>query len=202
MTLIRPASVDLVRVYEEPFPYFTAVATLDQELVVSLLRWFETKARWKLVKTDFYEQHELDWTEDEQLLPISFLTDQAFLSNLRGQIAAVFNQSFANRVDCSVHKLLPGQRIRIHNDLLNAGTSETHRVILHINRGWSLSQGGLLMLFNSPDPADVHKILMPLSGSLVGFEITERSNHAVTMVHGGERFAVVYSLYAGHQNAT
>ena len=56
------------------------------------------------------------------------------------------------------------------------------------------------MLFNSADPGDVHRVLMPLTGSIVGFEISEKSNHAVSVVLDGERFAVVYSLYAydGH----
>ena len=59
-----------------------------------------------------------------------------------------------------------------------------------------MSRGGFLMLFNSWDPADVHRVLMPLAGSVVGFEISEKSNHAVSMVLDGERFAVVYSFYA------
>ena len=56
------------------------------------------------------------------------------------------------------------------------------------------------MLFNSADPGDVHRVLMPLTGSIVGFAISEKSNHAVSVVLDGERFAVVYSLYAydGH----
>ena len=37
---------------------------------------------------------------------------------------------------------------------------------------------------------------MPLNGSLVGFEISEKSSHAVSLVLDGERFAIVYSLYA------
>ena len=54
------------------------------------------------------------------------------------------------------------------------------------------------MFFNSPDPADVHRVLMPLNRSLVGFEISEKSSHAVSLVLDGERFAIVYSLYANN----
>ena len=53
------------------------------------------------------------------------------------------------------------------------------------------------MFFNSPNPMDVQRVLMPLNGSIVGFEISEKSNHAVSLVLGGERYAIVYSLYAG-----
>ena len=115
----------------------------------------------------------------------------------RREVGGIFDRSFGVRVDWSVHKMLAGQRIRIHNDVQADG--ETHRVIIHINRGWSMSKGGFLMLFDSGDPVDVHRVLMPLSGSVIGFEISEKSSHAVSKVLDGERFAVVYSLYADNR---
>ena len=185
-----------LRVFHEPFRYFTANAILDQDSISSLLCWFEADASWKLVETDFYEQHELELGRDEPKRPLDFLTNRSFLEKVRKEAGGLFGASFSERVEWTVHKLLPGQRIRIHNDLLDGG--ETHRVILHINRGWSISKGGFLMFFNSPDPADVHRVLMPLNGSLVGFEISEKSSHAVSLVLDGERFAIVYSLYASN----
>lgn len=194
MTQPRLTNPNSLCVFQEPFPYFTAAAMLDQDSVSSLLSWFAVAASWKLVETDFYEQHELDSGEDESQTPLAFLTNHRFLEEVRREAGDLFGISFSDRIKWTVHKLLPGQRIRIHNDLLAGG--ETHRVILHINRGWSLSQGGFLMFFNSPDPGDVHRVLMPLNGSLVGFEISEKSRHAVSLVLDGERFAIVYSLYA------
>ena len=194
--MVQPHLINLesVQAYKEPFPHFTATATLDPDLVLSLLAWFEVEASWKLVETDFYEQYELDSSTEEVQTPLSFLTDRAFLGRMRQEAEGLFRQPFADRVDWSVHKLLPGQRIRIHNDLL--ATGETHRVVLNVNRGWSFSQGGFLMLFNSADPVDVHRVLMPLNGSLFGFEISEQSSHAVSLILDGERFTVVYSFYA------
>ena len=175
-----------------------AAAILEQDSISSLLSWFESASSWKLVETDFYEQHELELTGDESQTPLAFLTNLGFLEEIRREAGKLFSTSFSDQVEWTVHKLLPGQRIRIHNDMLAGG--ETHRVILHINRGWSLSQGGILMFFNSPDPADVHRVLVPLNGSLVGFEISEKSSHAVSLVVCGERFAIVYSLYADNRH--
>ena len=194
MSQIRLTNPNSLRVYQEPFPYFIATAVIDQELVSSLLSWFEVEANWKLVEAEFYEQHELQWDEGQLQTSLSFLTSQAFLDTVRAEAESLFRRPFFDRVEWAVHKLVPGQRIRIHNDLLTTG--ETHRMILHINRGWSFSQGGFLMLFNSPNPADVHRVLMPVNGSLVGFEISETSSHAVSLVFEGERFAIVFSLYA------
>ena len=187
-----------LQIYAEPFPYFTATAAVGQVPTADLLTWLESQAQWNLVEADFYEQHELNWPEDTQAGVVAFLTEPSFLDAIRQEAVGIFNCSFDTRVDCSIHKLLAGQRIRIHNDLLAAG--ETHRVILHINRGWSISKGGFLMLFNSEDSADVHRVLMPLNGSIVGFEISEKSHHAVSTVIEGERFAIVYSLYAKNAN--
>ena len=189
--IITPASL---QIYREPFPYFTGATSLGQELISSSLAWLESEARWRLVQADFYEQHELCWTGGTLPTALSLLTGPIFLEALREEVGDLFNRTFAANVEWSIHKLMSGQRIRIHNDLLTGG--ETHRVILHLNRGWSMSRGGFLMLFNSWDPADVHRVLMPLAGSVVGFEISEKSNHAVSMVLDGERFAVVYSFYA------
>ena len=189
--LVKPASL---RTYLEPFPYFTAATTLNQELISSSLTWLESEASWKLIESDFYEQNELCCIEGQLPRSLSFLTSPTYLDSIRQEVGSIFHRSFAVGVDWSVHKLIAGQRIRIHNDLRPTG--ETHRVIVHLNRGWNISWGGFLMLFNSQDPADVHRVLMPLTGSVVGFEISDKSNHAVSLVLDGERFAVVYSLYA------
>ena len=184
-----------LRVFHEPFPYFTATTALDQESISSLLIWLEATASWKLVETDFYEQYELERGGDEPQKPLDDFTNRDFLEKVRKEAGGLFGLSFSEQIEWTVHKLLPGQRIRIHNDLLDGG--ETHRVIFHMNRGWSLSKGGFLMFFNSPDPADIHRVLMPVNGSLVGFEISEKSSHAVSLVLDGERFAIVYSLFSG-----
>ena len=191
---IRPASL---QVFRDPFPYFMAMSTLDWETIESSLMWLASEAHWKLVEADFYEQHELNWTEGQLPVSVACMTAPEFLVAMRSEVGRVFQRTFVDRVDWSVHKLQVGQRIRIHNDLHKTG--ESHRVILHLNDRWCISQGGLLMLFNSSNPSDVHRVLMPVAGSVVGFEISENSNHAVSLVLDGERFAIVYSLYSNDE---
>ncbi len=194
MTTVRLIEPDSIRVYREPFPYFTAKAALGQDLSSCLLRWLEFDAGWNLVEADFYEQYELCGIEGQLPECASFLRSPAFLKAVRHVMEGIFKRSFKERIDWTIHKLLAGQRIRLHNDFLNTG--ETHRLIIHLNRGWSHARGGFLMLFNSSNPVDVHRVLMPLPKSVIGFEISEKSNHAVSRVVNGQRFAVVYSLYA------
>ena len=183
-----------VRLCREPFPHFTATSSLAPDSVLELLDWFESAAAWELVETDFYEQYELDLNACVSSDPLSVLVSEDYLKRVQEEAAKSFGQLFAGPVRWTVHKLLAGQRILIHNDVLEGG--ETHRIILHLNRGWDPSQGGFLMFFNSADPGDVARVWMPLNGSIVGFEISDRSSHAVSLVLDGERYAIVYSLYA------
>ena len=62
---------------------------------------------------------------------------------------------------------------------------------VHTKRGAT----ALYMLFNSADASDVHRIFPPANDSAVGFAISPKSHHAVSTVHGGERFTLVFSFY-------
>ena len=180
-------------VFIEPFPYLTAVEGLGEVNSSAFLEWLETEAPWNLVEKDFYEQYEFSLLDAPLPAHLKFLTEQPFLRDLRLKVEGVFGRRLSERIDCTAHKLVQGQTIRIHNDYIPG--EETHRLLLQLNRGWPDAQGGYLMLFNSQDPSDVHRVFLPDNDSVVGFAISERSNHAVSTVHGGERFTIVFSFY-------
>ena len=96
-------------------------------------------------------------------------------------------------VEVTAHKLVPDQTIRVHNDYIVGG--ESHRLLLQLNRGWEPSNGGYLMFFGGPEPETVSEVIEPINGSVQAFSISPRSYHAVSTVHRGERFTVVYSFY-------
>ncbi|HEY2293620.1 MAG TPA: cyclophane-containing peptide 2OG-Fe(II) oxygenase YhhC [Thermoanaerobaculia bacterium] len=178
----------------EPFPYFTAVEGFGEDLSSAILCWLETDALWQLVETDFYEQYEINLADISLPPHLEFLSGRRFLDDLRLKVEHIFSIRLGEKIDCTVHKLTSGQRIRIHNDFIPG--EETHRLLIQLNRGWHNDQGGFLMLFNSADPSDVHRVLSPSHDSVVGFAISEDSNHAVSTIHGGERFTLVFSFYA------
>ena len=180
-------------VFIEPFPYLTAVEGLGEVNSSAFLEWLETEAPWNLVEKDFYEQYEFSLLDAPLPAHLKFLTERPFLRDLRVKVERLFGRRLSERIDCTAHKLVQGQTIRIHNDYIPG--EETHRLLLQLNRGWRDAQGGYLMLFNSQDPSDVHRVFLPANDSVVGFAISERSNHAVSTVHGGERFTIVFSFY-------
>lgn len=182
-----------LEVFIEPFPYFTAAEGFGDDVSSAILDWLEAEAPWTLVETDFYEQHEFSLSGVGTPPHLTFLTERPFLDDLRAKVERIFGVQLREQVDSTVHKLVPGQRIRIHNDFIPG--EETHRVLVQLNRGWHDDRGGFLMFFNSRDPSDVHRVFSPVHDSVVGFAISENSNHAVSTIHDGERFTLVFSFY-------
>jgi len=188
-----PLRLSNVEVFANPFHYIVSPEAFDPEVDRTVLAWFESNAPWELVEADFYEQFEFSLWEAQLPTSLSFLREHAFLAAIKQRIAELFEVDLGHRVEITAHKLVPGQRIRLHNDFISG--AETHRLLIQLNRGWQDDNGGLLLFFNSADPADIHKIFLPVHNSVVGFAITPTSYHAVSTIHTGERFTLVYSFY-------
>ncbi len=178
---------------EKPFEYFTSAEIFSDDFDLVLLDWLEKYDSWELVEKDFYEQYEFS-VLDIQLPPhLSFFQEAASLEKIKSKIEEIFETQLSNKIDSSVHKLVAGQRIRIHNDFIPG--QESYRLLIQLNRGWSEQNGGLLLFFNSGNPADIHKLILPVHNSAVAFKISPNSNHAVSTVYEGGRFTLVYSFY-------
>ena len=188
-----PLRLSSVRVFSEPFRYLTSPEALNPDVSHTILDWLETSEAWTLVETDFYEQFEFSLWEVEVPEAISFLRAPGFLAAIKTKLEKLFEIVLDDRLDITAHKLIPGQGIRLHNDFIPG--AETLRLFIQFNRDWRDNNGGLLMLFSSPDPADIHKVFQPLHNSAFGFVISSTSNHAVSKLHAGVRFTLVYSFY-------
>lgn len=179
--------------FNHPFPYFVGNKGLVNDASIQLLDWFEKDAPWQLVEAEFYEQYEFDLREHELPKPIKPLSEWQNLLLVKSFVESAFKVQLSDRIDLTAHKLLPGQKIRVHNDFIPS--AETHRVLIQLNRGWSDANGGLLMFFNSIEPSDIHRAFRPLHNSCVAFGISARSLHAVSTIHASERYTLVYSFY-------
>lgn len=175
---------------EEPFHYGLYRSVFAAYENAALLEWLEDSDAWQLAQTDFYEQYE--FCVDDVLLPsaIGFLQLPSFRAEICNAIGSIFKVELSSDVNLLAHKLVSGQHIGIHNDVIEGG--ESHRLTVQLNRGLADEDGGFFMLFNSPDPSDIHKILKPLNNSALAFAISERSNHAVSVQHSGVRFTLVF----------
>jgi Rps23 Pro-64 3,4-dihydroxylase Tpa1-like proline 4-hydroxylase len=185
-----------VHPFPEPFPHAFFPAAVGPDSAVEILSWFENGAPWKLTTTEFYEQYEFSVQEVVVPRPLEFLKAQDTLGYICGEMDRLFRTTVdADHVDITVHKLIPGQRIRIHNDYIHG--QETHRLLIQLNRGWCEEYGGMLLLFKGPSAADLMSVVRPFSRTAFAFAISPYSQHAVAPVLGGERFTLVYSFYGG-----
>jgi len=193
--LIRLSKIET---FSSPFDYFISTEALRPDAANDVLHWLETTAAWKLVETDFYEQYEFSFWNVERPPPLMFLTERELVTRLRNRIGGLFNARLSDRVDIAAHKLVSGQRIRLHNDFIPG--QETHRLLIQLNRGWTDDNGGLLVLFNSSEPGDIHKVFRPTHNTALAFAVSPRSNHAVSTVHAEQRFTLVYSFFDEQTN--
>jgi hypothetical protein len=176
-----------------PFPHCAWDGFLPEVEANAILEWFETSAPWRLRVESFYEQHEFSLLSEPPPVALMKLVDPPFVGHVEALIksALVVDKPLAV-VNVSAHRLTVGQTIRVHNDYI--GTEETHRVLIQLNRGWSIENGGVLMLFGSDSADDVRSVFLPVHASAFAFEISPKSFHAVSTIQNGERYTLVYTF--------
>ena len=176
-----------------PFPHVCINHAFDHNVSLEILDWLENDAPWSLKIADFYEQYEFSFADLDLPPNIKPIFSSTSLESLCHKIEKLFGVKLSNQIDITAHKLVEGQRIRIHNDFIP--NRETHRVLIQLNRGWSEENGGVLMLFGSRQIADLHSVFIPAHNTSVAFEISPTSFHAVSPISSGDRYTLVFSFY-------
>lgn len=176
----------------EPFAHAVTTSLLSPAFADKVLAWLETDAPWKLRVESFYEQDECALTA--AILPpdLRQLLEPETIHKFADAMLAPLGAEDLQLVEATAHKLSGGQSIRIHNDYLDG--EETHRILVQLNRGWPDENGGFLMFFSSPSADDVARIVRPLHGCAIAFEISPASYHAVSPARVGERYTLVFSF--------
>lgn len=192
MIQTAPINLEEIEFFSTPFPHFHSMRMLDPDVALRMLQWLESSVHWEFVETCFYEQFEFSLGDVEIPDHLSLLGDGSFKSAVLDQMSSTFNVPLADEVEMVAHKLVPGQRIRIHNDCLEGG--ETHRLVIQLNSGWTNANGGHFVIFANADAENVHRIIAPLHNSAIGFAITSNSHHAVSTIYNDARYSLVCSF--------
>lgn len=175
-----------------PFPHFSCTDVLKGGLEKELFDWFEKTDSWGLTEMDFYTQFEFSLFDVELPKNLKPLSSIGTINIIKEKMSACFDAHNLEISGITAHKLINGHKIGVHNDFI--GGEETHRMVLQINPGWNEDNGGFLMIFNSSDPEDLAKLVMPLNNTAFGFEISPRSYHAVSAVRNYSRYTLVYTF--------
>jgi Rps23 Pro-64 3,4-dihydroxylase Tpa1-like proline 4-hydroxylase len=176
----------------DPFPHLRATDVLAEGMAAEMLDWLDGAAPWSLTHASFYDQHEFSMLSADLPDAVEPLVSDLFVSSIAQELQASLGAGPLELVDANVHRLVSGMTIRLHNDFLGKN-EESHRMLIQLNRGWSTTQGGLLMLFGEDDPESLRDIVLPTHRTGFGFEISRHSHHAVSTVHAGVRDTLVYT---------
>lgn len=179
--------------FSSPFKHFVSLEVFPVDVVQDITDWLRRETAWKLTETELYEQYEFSLWDVKPSRTVEFLRELPFLNMLRTRIGALLNVRLSDQIQICAHKLVPDQTIRLHHDFIIGG--ETHRLLVQLNGGAGVTDGGLLMFFNSQDASDVSKVFEPLPNSAIGFSISQHSYHAVSTQHHGDRYTLVYSFF-------
>ena len=190
-----PESADMIlseiAVAETPFPHFSVSEVLRSGQAKELYDWFNSSDHWSFTKTNFYTQYEFSLVELDLPPALGYLNSKTTLTFLASQFESIFQKKL-KVTDITVHKLVDGYKMGVHNDFI--GEAETHRLVIQINEDWKEENGGYLMFFNSKNPQDVAKVVRPLHNTAIGFEISDKSYHAVSTVYNFSRYTLVYTF--------
>lgn len=174
-----------------PYPHFVASDCFDPVLGEMLLHWFEREAAWKLHEVEnFYRVYDLDLVTTPFPSRLSIMRQPAIYKEVRRVLEDQFDTVLSESPHVLIQKVTTCQAISPHNDWSSDGPS--HRFIVQLNRGWKAEQGGLFTLLTDPNNSP-SQALLPNHCSGFGFEISQRSYHAVTSVTEGDRYSIVFS---------
>ncbi|WP_341790501.1 cyclophane-containing peptide 2OG-Fe(II) oxygenase YhhC [Rickettsia endosymbiont of Polydrusus tereticollis] len=185
-----------MQIQENPFKYFIAKKFFTDEYANILLKWVQGHTAWTRVIKHFYDQYEFRINKSDSLPSfVNVLVETEFLQKIRKYAEYAFKVALKDKIDVDLHKLLPGQAISIHNDHTGNPDYETHRIVVQLNNGMTVENGGILCTFKSNSIDNVDKAIRPMHNSCFGFEISKDSYHAVSPVIYGERFTLIFSMY-------
>lgn len=199
MTHVHPPEIEIfnfppVQLQPAPFPHLTIDGFLDERVAASLLRWLESEASWTSYEVlDFARYYDVN-PRTAGLYPLlNILSDDVLLAQMAARVQQIFRVTLRPYVDMIAHKLIPGQSVGIHTDY---DAMQTHRLIIHLNRGWTAQNGGVLLLHDEDDPAvPPSRRVPPIHRRAVAFEISPRSLHSISRVERGERYSLVYTFF-------
>lgn len=196
-------SLEHVTCSQSPYPHFIANECINPGLAEALLEWFERGAAWKLNKVNrFYEVYDLDLTTTPFPGHLSVMRQPRLYNSVRRVLERQMCVRLSRSVHVMVQKMTQGQYIQTHTDWSDGGP--THRFVVQLNRGWKKSQGGLVVMLpklNAHTSARGARTYVPAHCSGIGFQISDRSYHAVTPIKNGERYSMVFSYKTGKRKA-
>jgi Rps23 Pro-64 3,4-dihydroxylase Tpa1-like proline 4-hydroxylase len=190
-----PFDLSDIQMQSSPFPFFGKEHALNPEVGGALLEWLEDAPHWKPHVGGFYDLDDFSLLKARALPErLHCLRSRETLSWLRHRVGSLFGTALTENVDVDALRMRPTDKVGIHTDYRPG--RETHRLIFYVTPEWRPEFGGVLLFFEEPSHEGLRIGFPPLNLLAIGFEISERSHHAVSPMVKGVRYSLVYSFYA------
>ncbi len=173
-----------LRGIERPFPHVLAAEVLSagtEAEVLSRLEEFE----WKNWSGEFF-RFQVSAVSDQlaSLLALPALTNM--VCQMKPALERHLKTSLSSDVSCDVHRYDKDSSISFHTD----ESVRDVRFVLNLNRGWTLSDGGVWALSSEPELAS-SIFLPPLSNTGFAFAAGRNTFHALSRRSGVPSYGVV-----------
>ena len=171
-----------------PFPHLWWGTFLPPSIADQALSWLETVHIWKREQSDIHLYDSFNLSDIHMPGVVGGIVSTRFLGRVRRSLEEVLQVGLSSVVRVQVHRLLPGHVIGEHTD---AQALEV-RVAVVLCRSRPALTGGELILFASPNEHQQRRAYPPLHNHAVGFQTGTATPHAVSQVHNGARFSLIY----------
>jgi hypothetical protein len=179
-----------------PYEHHITDQFFSPSALSTLCEDFQTTKSWKRAVKSFYDQWEINITEEGKCHGFKSLLEKEFLASLVNTSESLFNEKMSDFICIAAHKLVPGQGIGIHNDFVNKPGWPTHRLVVTFCTEYNDDHGGHFVIFNAEDEDSVCEVLRPVLNGAIAFKISRNSFHAVSEIRKGSRFSLVFSFWS------
>lgn len=199
-TAVRPEQIvsfsDPMRL-RAPFRHFIVPDFMRPRVATRLLEWFEGDAPWRRHTIEgFYDTYDMLLRPADLPDGLTFLCDARFLDHVRTHVGRLFGVELDPYVHVAAHKMVPGFRMGVHSDF--GETRQAYRLLVQLNRGWTVENGGVLLFLDEEAPTKTsrrQRYYIPEHRMGIGFEISARSFHGVSPIVSGDRYTLRMSFY-------
>lgn len=162
----------------KPFPHF-ALKDFFKEKKILEIRTAILKEKFETIDRDlfsFSQTKELFSSKDKKVKEFyTFFSSQEFISF----ISRLTGEKLGNKADMHAHLFNQGDYLLFHDDVVEG---RKIAYVVNLSQGFTSKDGGKLQFFNSKSPQHPVQEIPPEFNSLVCFQVSEKSLHAVREV--------------------
>lgn len=171
--------------HARPYAWFSFDEALPASTLDALRALFDLDLVWNHHQTSFYEALLCDVTDR---------LDPTLLTALVQRMRALTGLPLTELMSVTVQRMERGHRADPHSDRPLVGY-EAVRLILQLNPGWRVEDGGLFGVHGSETGPPVGTARVPRQNSAVAFVLTPGSYHSVTPVAAATRRSMVFNFW-------